>query len=199
MKLIAFFIIGGFIANAPFVFTTSELMASTSTERKSSNVDAMHKSEEVQKECCLFLRLRCATKSKLCCCLKMRKKDRYLLEAAEEVEKEFHVTHLIKQLRTMEGILREKLTDEEWKEAQAKYSLKHLEQDFIDTVKKEFVNEVPSESDREQEMMNMNKDAPDSVVDAPVAQNIHYQHIQRNVIVPDEEEKGASIVSNGLQ
>ena len=168
MKLIAFFIIGGFIANAPFVFTTSELMASTSTDRNASDVDAMHKSEEVQKECCLFLRLRCAVKSKLCCCLTMRKKDRYILEAAEEVEKEFHVTHLIKQLRTMEGILREKLTDDEWKAAKAKYSLKHLDQNVINSVKEEFVNEVPSESDREQEMIIMNKDAPDSV-DAPVA------------------------------
>ena len=129
----------------------------------------------------------------------MRKKDRYILEAAEDVEKEFHVTHLIKQLRTMEGILREKLTDEEWKAARAKYSLKRLDQDLIDSVKEEFVNEVPSESDREEEMIAIKNDALISAQAAPSAQNNQVlPDDQRNAIVPNDEEEKGSVSSTAM-
>ena len=55
----------------------------------------MHTADEVQTHCCLFLRMRMASK-RICCCVKMTKKDRFMMEAAEDIEPEFEVAHIIK-------------------------------------------------------------------------------------------------------
>ncbi len=82
----------------------------------------MHTADEVQTHCCLFLRMRMASK-RICCCVKMTKKDRFMMDAAEDIEPEFQVAHIIKQMRVMKGLIKEKMSDEPWKEGYQKYSL----------------------------------------------------------------------------
>ena len=43
------------------------------------------------------------------------------------MEKEFHITHVMKELRVMKGILKETMTKASWREAFNKYSLKDAE------------------------------------------------------------------------
>ena len=43
------------------------------------------------------------------------------------MEKEFHITHVMKELRVMKGILQESMTTAKWREAFGKYSLKDAE------------------------------------------------------------------------
>ena len=44
----------------------------------------------------------------------MTKKDAFIVETAKDIEPEFHITNLLKQLRTMEGLLKDKLSEQEW-------------------------------------------------------------------------------------
>ena len=47
------------------------------------------------------------------------------------------MTNVIKKLRSVEGILKEKYGEEAWEEARSKYSLYQIKQEDIDTVNKE--------------------------------------------------------------
>ena len=55
----------------------------------------------------------------------MGSKERHLLEKYEEVEEELKITHIIRHLRTTEGLLRDKLSidNESWEQAMYKYSV----------------------------------------------------------------------------
>ena len=43
------------------------------------------------------------------------------------LEKEIHITYVLKQIRVMKGILKEAMTNAEWQNAIIKYSLKSVE------------------------------------------------------------------------
>ena len=80
----------------------------------------VHRPQDAQIRCCLtckakmltfgFVPQRCKSKCG-------NSKDRVLASAYQQVKHEMYVDKLLKQLRTMEGILREKLelTDADWK------------------------------------------------------------------------------------
>ncbi len=44
----------------------------------------------------------------------MTKKDRIMMEAAEDIEPEFQVDHIIKQIRVMKGLIKEKMSEKTW-------------------------------------------------------------------------------------
>ena len=47
------------------------------------------------------------------------------------LEKEIHITYVLKQIRVMKGILKETMTNAEWQNAILKYSLKSVEKAAI--------------------------------------------------------------------
>ena len=79
--------------------------------------------EQVQQKCCSDLtakwaQLKCVPK----CC--RGTKARILSRAHEDMKKEMHITHVLKQMRATEGIIRDKLemSEKEWKTAFARFS-----------------------------------------------------------------------------
>lgn len=73
---------------------------------------------------CLNLRLRCPQFcSKVCCCLRLDKKRRILNKNYRNLEKEIHISYILKQLRVVKNLVKEGLTQDQWKRAFAKYSL----------------------------------------------------------------------------
>lgn len=79
--------------------------------------------EKVQQKCCTDLsakwaQMKCVPR----CC--RGTKARILSRAHEDLKKEMHVTHLLKQMRVLEGCIREKLEMDErdWKKSFAKFS-----------------------------------------------------------------------------
>ena len=60
-------------------------------------------------------------------CLRLKKRDKIFARGYEKLEKEIHVTYLIKQMRVMKGILKESMTKAAWNMACTKYSLKSID------------------------------------------------------------------------
>ena len=60
------------------------------------------------------------------------------MEAHEEIEKEFHVKHIISQLRVCEGLARGNMNDEEYAAARIKYGLFKVSKETIEEADKNF-------------------------------------------------------------
>ena len=69
------------------------------------------------------LQLYCPEKCR-CCCLKLKRRDRIFTNGYLDLERELHVTYLLKQIRIFKGILKEQMTKAQWQSAIANYSLK---------------------------------------------------------------------------
>ena len=145
--------LGLILGNGPFMLTVSRLIASPDNleeqglDRESGIVrsNTLVTAEDVQKDCCLTCRLRCGSQ-KCCGKLKMTKADMLYLEAQKDVRDEFYVTNVIKNIRAIEGILKEKYGEDEWETAKSKHSLYQIKQEDIDKVKKEGGEAIKLES-----------------------------------------------------
>ena len=148
MTLLAGIIIGITVTNGPHIFLSSALTKSKENMKKISDAPedskyikeslAMTKEDEIQKDCCIFTRFYVTKNCKWFCCLKMRLRDRFIIESHEEIEKEFHVEHIISQLRVCEGLARKNMTKEEWEEAQVKYGLMQISKETIAEANKDY-------------------------------------------------------------
>ena len=70
------------------------------------------------------MRVRCPPFcSKVCCCLRLDKKRRILNKNYKNLEKEIHISYILKQLRVVKNLAKEALTQDQWRRAFAKYSL----------------------------------------------------------------------------
>ena len=106
----------------------------------------VHRPEDTQTRCCLTCKAKMLTFGFVPHCCKSKcgnSKDRVLASAYQQVKHEMYVDSLLKQLRTMEGILREKLelTDTDWKKARRLYGMLRVE-DFLDDAASDKVNKV---------------------------------------------------------
>ncbi len=86
----------------------------------------------------------------------MTKKDRFMMDAAEDIEPEFQVAHIIKQIRVMKGLIKEKMSEETWKEGYQKYSLFQVELEDLIAAEKEF-GQVEQDFDKSGEVVRTNR------------------------------------------
>jgi len=63
----------------------------------------------------------------LCCCLSMKPRDRIFVRGFTKLEKEIHVTRILKQIRVLKGIVKQGMHATQWQQAYVKYSLKSLD------------------------------------------------------------------------
>lgn len=75
---------------------------------------------DIKTHFCLFLRLRLADK---CKCLRVKKKDRFLLEVHKNIEPQFDISMFFRKLNVFEGVIRSQMSSKKWREACQEHSL----------------------------------------------------------------------------
>ena len=86
------------------------------------------------------MRLSCTGKW-WCCCLKKSKKDFYIIETNEKIGQEFYIGSMIRRLRTLQGLLKERCSKDEWQSAQDKFALHKIGNLRQSEIEKEFAGE----------------------------------------------------------
>ena len=61
---------------------------------------------------------------KYCCCLRSTQRDQVFINGYEKLTEEIRITNVLKQIRVMEGVLKDKLGKENWNKAVKKYRLR---------------------------------------------------------------------------
>ena len=116
------------------MFTTSSMFYPDSDGEEESGKERkeisaqVHRPEDAQVRCCLTCKAQLVAHSMVPRWCKNRlgnSKDRILAKAHEHVKNSMYIDSLLMQLRTMEGVLREKLelTDADWRKAKRQYGV----------------------------------------------------------------------------
>lgn len=89
---------------------------------------SVYESRSMLKQCCSGVKIYLAASKYIskCCKSRLNSKALQIAQAHKQTKKELSITSMIKQMRTLEAIIKEKLllSDKEWFEARQKFSLR---------------------------------------------------------------------------